>query len=283
MGNIRIGNLKLENRYLLAPMADVNDIAFRLLCKKAGCGLVYTGMVNPLTKQELILDDKPALQIFSTSERGVEEFIKKYEKKVSLFDFNLGCPAKTAKDLGFGSFMHDKLEVIENILKIMKKSTKKPISIKLRKSDDALKIAKIAEKYCDAICIHPRTASQGYSGIPDIKFAEKLKKNLSIPVIYSGNVNAENADEFLKTFDFVMIGREAMGNPEIFAKLQGKKIKIDFKDYIALAEKYNLKFSQIKMQALNFTKAKKNAKELRRQIVNAKSVLDIEKIEGLFS
>ena len=283
MGNIKIGSLKLKNRYFLAPMAEVNDIAFRLLCKKAGCGLAYTGMINPLTKHDLILDDKPALQIFSTSEKGIEEFIKKYNKNVSLFDFNLGCPAKTARKLGFGCFMHNKLEVIENILKIMRKSTKKPITIKLRKSDDALKIAKIAEKYCDAICIHPRTSSQGYSGIPDIKFAEKLKKNVPIPVIYSGNANEKNADEFLKKFDFVMIGREAMGNPGIFAELTHKKVKIGFSDYILPAEKYNLKFSQIKLQALNFTKAKKNAKELRRRIVNTKNVSDIEKIEGLFS
>jgi len=274
----KIGNLKLKNRYFLAPMAEVNDIAFRLLCKKAGCGLAYTGMTNPLNKKELILDDKPALQIFSTSEKGIEEFIKRYEKRVSLFDFNLGCPAKTAKKLGFGSFMHNKIETIEKILAIMRKSTKKPITIKLRKSDDALKIAEIAEKYCDAICIHPRTSGQGYSGNPDLEFAEKLKSCVSIPIIYSGNVNEKNAGEFLRRFDFVMIGRAAMGNPGIFSELLNKKVKIGFGNYLKLAERYNLKFSQIKLQALNFTKSKKNAKELRRKIVNTNSVDDIKQI-----
>ena len=98
-----IGNLKLKSRIFLAPMLEPNDIAFRLLCKKAGCGLTYTGMTSPLSKAKLNLDDNPALQLFGNGEIGIRKFIKKYDKNVSLWDFNLGCPSKLSKKLGHGA------------------------------------------------------------------------------------------------------------------------------------------------------------------------------------
>lgn len=275
----QIGHLKLENKLFLAPMADVNDIAFRLLCKKAGCALTYTGMCNPLNPQELELGDKPALQIFCTSDKGLREFVKKYKDKVSLFDFNLGCPAKTAKECGFGSFMHNKLEEIEKILKAIKENCGNlPVTVKLRKSKQTKKIIKIAEKYCDAICIHPRTQEQGYGGEPDVEFAREIKKRTKLPVIYSGNVSEENARELLKEFDFLMIGRGAMGDPGIFARLLNKKQEFSFQDYLKLAEKHKVKFKNIKMQAMYFTKGKEGATDLRREIAQAKTIREIERI-----
>jgi tRNA-dihydrouridine synthase len=274
----KLAHLNLNNPYFLAPMAEVNDIAFRFLCKKAGCGLAYTGMINPLTQNKIHLEDKPAIQLFSTTTEGIKEFIEKYEKQAKLFDFNLGCPSKIAKKLGFGVFLHNRLETIEEILKIMRNSTKKPITIKIRKSDEAKKIIKIANKYCDAISVHPRTAEQGYSGIPDIKFAEEIKKLTPLPIIYSGNVNEKNSKELLKKFDFLMIGREAIGNPGIFAKLNKKDSKIKFKDYLKLAERYKIKYSQIKFQAMNFTKNQQGAKHLRTLLVRAKTLEDIKDI-----
>jgi len=275
---LKIGNLEIKNPYFLAPMEEINDIAFRILCKKAGAGLTYTGMIHPLSPQKIDLDDKPALQLFCTETKGIKEFIKKNEDKVSLFDFNLGCPAKTAKRHGFGSFLHTKIEVIEDILRIMRKSTKKPITIKIRKSPQALKIVKMAEKYCDAICIHPRTQRQGYSGEPDIEFAKKIKSTVKIPVIYSGNVTSENLGEISKVFDFVMFGRGAIGRPDLFSKLLGKKSNITFKDYLKLSEKFNLPFRQIKLQAMCFTKGKRNSKKLRLQIFKCKSLEDLKKV-----
>jgi len=278
--SIKIRNFDLVNRIFLAPMAEVNDIAFRLLCKQAGCGLTYTGMINPLTQQKLDLKDKPALQIFCKDEKGIKEFIKKYESQVSLFDFNLGCPAKNARKDGFGSFMHNKLDKIEKILKTMRSNTEKPITIKIRKSKNTLKIIKIAEKYCDAICIHPRTQVQGYGGEPDLDFALQIKKRTKLPVIYSGNVNEHNFKQLLKKFDFIMIGRACLGDPGIFARIFGKKdIKLDFSDYLSLAEKYNLHFRQIKQQAVYFTKGKENAKEIRKEIVKTKTIKEIKNLK----
>jgi tRNA-dihydrouridine synthase len=261
-------------------MAEVNDIAFRILCKKAGAGLVYTGMINPLSQKDYSaeLEDKPAIQLFCKDSRGIEEFIKKYNSKASLWDFNLGCPAKTAREHGFGCYLHENLEEIKRILQIIRSSTKKSVTIKLRKSKNTLKIIKLAEKgkYCDAIAIHARTASQGYSGMPDEKFAEQIKKRTSLPIIYSGNVNLQNANELLKKFDYVMIGRAAIGNPNIFAKLTGKKVSFDFFDYLELAKKYKLQWRQIKTQAMNFTKGRENAKSLRERLVHAKTLKEIK-------
>lgn len=274
---MKIGNFKPKNRFFLAPLEEINDIAFRLLCKKAGAGLTYFPMTHPQTRQKIVLDDKPALQLFCTTTKGIKEFIKKHDKKVSLWDFNLGCPAATARKHGFGSYLTD-LNKIEDIFKTMKESTKKPVTVKIRKSDITFDILKIAEKYCDAITIHPRTQSQGYSGKPDIKFAEKLKKKSKFPVIYSGDVNEKNAKQLLKKFDFIMIGRNAIGNPNIFSKLTGKKEYITFKDYLKLAEKYKLYFKQIKLQAMNFTKGKREAKKLRLKLYKAKTLEEIKEI-----
>lgn len=271
--------ISCENKIFLAPMEEVNDIAFRLLCKKAGCGLTYTGMIHPQTHQKIDLDDEPVLQLFCTTTKGVEKFVKKYDKKVSAWDFNLGCPAKTARKHGFGSYLKD-LESIEKILKTIRENTKKPVLIKIRKSDISYNILEIAEKYCDAICIHPRTQAQGYSGKPDIKFAEEFKSRTNLPVIYSGDVNEKNYKSLLKKFDYVMIGREAIGRPEIFAKTsRNKKFKKSFQEYLKIAEKYNLPFRQIKFQAMNFTKGLRNSKKIRLEIFKVKNLEEIKKIK----
>ncbi|MFA5485111.1 MAG: tRNA-dihydrouridine synthase family protein [Candidatus Pacearchaeota archaeon] len=279
-----IGNLKLKNRLLLAPMLEPNDIVFRLLCKKAGCSLSFSGMTSSLTQHDLILEDKPALQIFSNSIKGIKEIIKKYDKKVSLWDFNLGCPSKLSKKLGHGVFLHEDINNIKEILIEIRSSTKKPCTIKLRKSKNSIKIAKLAEKIgFNAIIIHPRTFNQGYSGNPDYNFAKRLKESLKIPVIYSGNVNLKNYKKILNDFDFVMIGREAIGNPNIFSIMLDKKLRIEFKDYLKLAEKYKISYKQIKYQAMNFTKNQENAKKLRKELINAKSIKDIEAISRKFN
>jgi len=275
---MKIGNLKLKNRFLLAPMLEPNDIAFRLLCKKAGCGLTYSGMVSPLSKQKMDLDDKPAVQLFGNSVRGIKSFIKKYDSKVSLRNFNLGCPSKLSRRLEYGAFMHEDVDAIEKILKVMRGATDKPVTIKLRKSGKAIEIAKMAEKYVDAIGIHARTLEQGYGGEVDYDFALKLKDAVDVPVIFSGDVNKKNAKKILNDFDFVFVGREAIGNPEIFAMLRGSKIKVGFGDYIKLAKKYKLFFRQIKYQAMNFTKGLRNAKSLRLELVGAKTISDVERV-----
>ncbi|MEM4330389.1 MAG: tRNA-dihydrouridine synthase family protein [Candidatus Pacearchaeota archaeon] len=269
--------IPFTNPFILAPLLEPNDIAFRILCKKAGAGGVYTGMTNPLSLKTLLLDDKPILQIFCNSSLGVPKFIKKFDKQVSGWDLNLGCSSSTAKKLKFGSYLTD-IEEIENILKIMRENSKKFLSVKIRKSENSFKILKIAEKYCNALIIHPRTREQGYSGRADIEFAIKIKRNSKIPIIYSGDVDEKNAKSLLNIFDFVMIGRKAIGRPCIFSFLLGKECNLNFFNYLALAKKYKLPFSQIKFQAMNFTKSLKNAKMLRKKITLSKNIEEIEKL-----
>jgi tRNA-dihydrouridine synthase B len=269
-----------KNRVFLAPMEEVNDPAFRILCKKSGAGLTYTGLTSALSPKKIILKDKPVLQLFGNSTKGIKEFMKKYNSKVAFWDFNLGCPASTAKSHGFGAYLTN-VKTVEKILKVMRESTKKPFTIKIRKSPLAYKFLDLAEKYCDAIAIHPRTRVQGYSGEPDIEWAKEFVKKSKIPVIYSGNVNNKNYSKLLKTFDYVMVGRESIGHPEIFAKIQDKKNPEsfrDFKKYLKLAKKFNLPFRQIKFQAMQFTKGDKNSRKLRNKIVYTKDLQELENL-----
>ena len=277
MANIK--NLKVKNRVFLAPMEEINDVAFRTFCKKAGCGLTYTGMISPLTKKEIYLPDRPALQLFCTNTNGIKQFMEKYDSKVSLWDLNLGCPAKNARKHGFGSYLRD-LDMIEEILKTMRQNTKKPLTVKLRKSPISFDILKIAERYCDAISIHPRTQQQGYAGEPDMEFAEQIKQSTKLPIIFSGNVNDKNYSDLLKKFDYVMIGREAIGRPEIFSRITNtSNFKKSFSDYLKLAKKYNLPFRQLKLQAMNFTKGLRDSTKLRLEIFKIKNLQELEKIK----
>jgi tRNA-dihydrouridine synthase len=279
---IRIGSLKLKNKIFLAPMHQINDIAFRLLCKKSGAALTYTGLLNPQTREKLYFQDKPCVQFACNRAKGIKEFIKKYDKKISMYDFNLGCPSPHAKQSKIGYFMTGEYEVIEQVLKEIKNHTKKPLTIKIRKMpmENTKKIITLAEKYCDAIGVHPRTQIQGYSGLPDLEFAKEVKKLTPLPLIYSGNINNKaQAEEALKEFNFIMIGRVAMGNPGIFSEILGKKIKrkINFFDWLKLSKKTNRNtyFSQIKFQALNFTKGFPNCSEIRQKIALAKTEEEI--------
>ncbi|MDP1728787.1 MAG: tRNA-dihydrouridine synthase family protein [archaeon] len=281
---IKLGNLKIKNRIFLAPMHQVNDIAFRLLCKKAGAGLTYTGLLNPQTHEKLYFNDKPVLQLACNSSKGIKELIKKYDKKISMYDFNLGCPSPHAKSSKMGYFMTSNFEAIEDILKTIRKNTKKPLTLKIRKmpEEQTNKIIKLAEKYCNALGIHPRTQPQGYSGIPDLEFAKKIKKQTKLPIIYSGNINnKEQAEKMLKEFDFIMIGRASIGNPNIFSELTNKHQKITFYDWLKLAKKIqkkNLYFNQIKFQAINFTRDFPGSAKIRNLLSTTKTEKEILEI-----
>ncbi|MBM3247365.1 tRNA-dihydrouridine synthase family protein [Candidatus Pacearchaeota archaeon] len=281
----KIGNLKLKNPIFLAPMHQVNDIAFRLLCKKAGASLNYTGLINPQTREPLFLEDKPILQFACNSPKGIKEFIKKYDKQVKGYDFNLGCPSPHAKKSKIGYFMINNTKAIEEILKTIRSNTKKPLTIKIRKmpEENTKKIIKIAEKYCDAMGVHPRTQAQGYSGGPDLNFARQVKTLTKLPIIYSGNINNKpQAQEMLKEFNFIMIGRSSIGNPNIFSEITNKKIKkFDFKDYLNLAKKYKLYFSQIKFQAINFTRDFEGSSKIRHKLSLAKNEQELLTIMNL--
>lgn len=292
---MKIRNLDLKSRVFLAPMLEPNDVSFRLLCKRAGCGLTWTGMTSPLSRAKIDLDDRPILQLFGNSSRGIKSFMRKYDPAVSGWDFNLGCPSKLSRKLGHGACLGD-LDVIEKILTTMRESTEKFLSVKIRKSGIGLEIARLAEACgVDAVTIHARTLGQGYSGEVDYDFALELKKALGIPVIFSGVSRLEDVERILRDFDFVMIGRAGIGKPHIFEEVDGEsgKIKVKektidctdlhrFEEYLELAERFGIYFRQVKYQAMNWTKGLRGGAELRRRLVDARDEREIREVFGLY-
>jgi len=269
--------LPVRNKIFLSPMEGVNDIAFRLMCKEAGAGMTYTQLTAPMNPNKIHLDDKPVLQIFASKLLGIKEFMKKHDDKVAYWDLNLGCPSTMAKKQGHGSYLTD-LKLIEDILKLMKESTKKAVTVKIRKSPIAYQILKIAQRYCDAIGIHARTREYAYMGDADLDWAKEFKKKSSIPVIYSGNVDETNYKEYLRVFDYVMIGRRAIGHPEIFSKITNTEFDKSFKRYLELAEKFEVQWRIVKFQAMQFTKGDRYSRKKRLEIYKTKNLEELKEI-----
>ena len=305
MKQVKIGNIKLKNPFILAPMVDVTDLPFRLLCIKAGASLAYTEMLyidailheNPKTKKLMQTSkaDKPlGIQITGNSEKEFEKLIP-YAKNFDLIDINCGCPSIKLIRNQAGSFLLNNPEKIAGMIKILKKSGK-PVTAKIRlgfKSNNALKIAKMIEKAgADAITVHARLAIHGNNIPADWKQIKLIKQNLKIPVIGNGDIlKPEDALRMLKETgcDAVMIARGALSNPLIFKQIlqlmkTGKYEKItekqkirQFKQYIKLAKKHNIiDIGRIKYLGSNFLKGISNASKLRQKLMSCKSLKEIE-------
>lgn len=295
-----IGEVKLRNNLVLAPMAGVTDIAFRIICKRFGAGLVYTEMVNAnavirnnkatLRKMMFSEEESPiTVQLFGARTDLLEKSAKKVEKMgADIVDLNLGCPDANVIKQGAGSALLRRPARIAEIIKAMKKAVSIPVTAKIRigvknNNIQGLKTAQLIEEAgADAIAVHGRTAEQMYSGKADWDIIRDIKKELSIPVIANGDVfTPEDAGKILKhtKADFIMIGRGAIGNPQLFSyalsylngnkpKLISSKEKINlFYDYIRLSEKHDsLHFATAKRHCHAFTKGIPNAVKLRDKI-----------------
>lgn len=240
MKKLTIGNVVLENPVILAPMAGVTDLPFRLLCREQGAGLVCMEMVsakaiyyhNKNTEElmEIHPSEKPAsLQLFGSDPGILSEMAKRIEEKpFDILDLNMGCPVPKVVNNGEGSALMKDPRLVEEILTGLVKAVKKPVTIKLRKGFDdehvnAVEIAKIAES-CGvaAVAVHGRTRQQYYSGKADWDIIAAVKDAVKIPVIGNGDVDSPEAAAALLTqtgCDGVMIGRAAQGNPWIFREV----------------------------------------------------------------
>lgn len=247
-GTMKIRSLTLKNPIILAPMAGITDLPYRLIMKPAGAALVFTEMVsavglvraNVRNRTFELLDSRPeerplGVQLFGSDPAYLAEGAKIVAGHADLIDLNLGCPVPKVTKGGGGSALLREPEQVRRIVAAMRAVWDGPLTIKIRSGWDTdslnyLAIGKIAqEEGVDAITLHPRTRSQGFSGSADWSHLRRLKEALTIPVIGSGDIfTAEDGLRMLAETgcDALMIGRGGYGNPwllsELVARLQGK-------------------------------------------------------------
>ena len=237
---LKIGDVSLKNNLILAPMAGVTDLPFRLLCKEQGAGLLCMEMVsakaiyfnNKNTEELLTIDDREppvSLQLFGSDPDIISEMAKKIENRpFSILDINMGCPVPKVAGNGEGSALMKNPKLVEEIVSKTAKAIKKPVTVKIRKGFDdehinAVEIARIAESAgAAAVAVHGRTREQYYSGKADWDIIRQVKEAVKIPVIGNGDVTSpEDARQLMETTgcDGIMIGRGAQGNPWIFRQI----------------------------------------------------------------
>ena len=248
---LKIGDVELENNILLAPMAGITDLPFRIIAKKQGAGLVYTEMVSAKaifhndekTKKLLNVEGEKrpiAVQIFGSDVESMVYAAKYVEQIADIIDINMGCPAPKVVKNGDGSKLLLNLDLAEEIVGSVVKAVNKPVTVKLRKGWNnsnivAVEAAKRLEKAgAKAITIHGRTREEYYSGTCDLDIIKAVKEAVSIPVI--GNGDVRDLKSAIRMFEYtgvdgIMIGRASLGNPWVF-----KKIINELEEYVPTNE-----------------------------------------------
>ena len=310
----QIGNVKINNRVVLAPMAGICNSSFRRIIKEMGCGLIYAEMVsdkaifynNQKTTEmlQMTAEERPIVQqIFGSDEETFVEAAKYIYNtmKPDVIDINMGCPVpKVAVRSQAGAALLKDIYKIERIVSSVVKAVPIPVTVKIRSGWDfnsinAVEVAKACEKAgASAICVHPRTRSQGYEGLSDWNIIRKVKENVNIPVIGNGDIkDIYSAKTMLEETgcDAIMIGRATLGNPwiikQIIAYIDENKIieeptwldRIDMinkhLNYLLEVKSDKIAVLEIRSHVAWYLKGMPYAKEIKNKIFACTNINDI--------
>lgn len=306
----KIGNIKIKNNVVLAPMAGISNPAYMKICEEIGVGFAITELISA---EAIVRDNKKtfdmlngiekikmpvAIQIFGSNKEVMAKAAKIINKKYpnKIIDINMGCPVpKVAIKAHSGSALLKEPKKVEEIVKAVVDSVNVPVTVKIRSGWDsnsinAKEISKIIEKAgASAITLHARTRSQGYSGKVDLDIIKKVKENVTIPVIGNGDIKTVKDAKYMLDYtgcDAIMIGRAALGNPWILKNtidyLNEKKtkeptikekkemIKKHFK-YLLNNKKERTAILEMRTIAAYYLKGIPGSVEIKRQIFKIKT------------
>jgi nifR3 family TIM-barrel protein len=264
---MKIGTVEIPNRFVLAPLAGISCTAFRMLCKENGAGLIYTQMIDAdLISQKKQHDVKQFLnvqemerpvtvQLISCEKNVLVKAVQAVEQFADIIDLNVGCIEEDFLQKGCGASLLKDLPKLETLLRAMVNATEKPVSAKIRIGWDnqhinGVAVAQLIENAgASALCVHGRTADQGYAGKVNWTIMRQIKEKVTIPVIANGDVTSYNDGLALlrKTgCDLVMIGREAQHCPWMFHE-KPVDIKQQILRFIELYEQYEVRQSPVEV------------------------------------